>query len=99
MIGCSPTCYETLSIYLENLAPPLRSCPTVRLSVQLVIFPCANSRRRAPRSMFKQEKAALDGLVVKSPAFGTEGRRFETMKGYTPDSDMLQDDRCVRATL
>ena len=43
--------------------------------------------------------AALDGLVVKSPAFGTEGRRFETMKGYTPDSDMLQDDRCVRATL
>ena len=28
---------------------------------------------------------ALDGLVVRVVAFGTEGRRFEYMKGYTPD--------------
>ena len=28
---------------------------------------------------------ALDGLVVRVVAFGTEGRRFESTKGFTPD--------------
>ena len=32
--------------------------------------------------------ATLDGLVVSVSAFGTEGRGFESTKGYTPDSDM-----------
>ena len=34
------------------------------------------------------QKATLDGLVVSISAFGTEGRGFESTKGYTPDSDM-----------
>ena len=42
---------------------------------------------------------ALDGLVVIVSAFGTEGWEFESMNGYTPDSDMSQDDKCVVATL
>ena len=28
------------------------------------------------------------GLVVSISAFGSEGRRFESTKGYTPDRDM-----------
>ena len=30
-------------------------------------------------------RPALDGLVVRVVAFGTEGRRFESTKGFTPD--------------
>ena len=34
---------------------------------------------------YQERKPALDGLVVRVVAFGTEGRRFESTKGYTPD--------------
>ena len=47
------------------------------------------------------------GCVVRASVFHPEGRGFEStsglhplsMQGYTPTRDMLQDDRCVRATL
>ena len=70
--------------------------PRLRINKRILTLCMGNHelymRRRKPDTIEVRNSIVSQrhwiGLVVRTSAFHLEGRRFESMKGYTPDRDM-----------